>query len=57
MTRVDTANRLQGAGFDITIVLHPLLGGLASLPSAWRLATCGYWPPATAMAASLPVPG
>ncbi len=26
MIRVDTANRLQGAGFDVTIVLHPLSG-------------------------------
>jgi len=26
MIRVDTANRLQGAEFDVTIVLHPLSG-------------------------------
>jgi superfamily I DNA and/or RNA helicase len=26
MIKVDTANRLQGAEFDITIVLHPLSG-------------------------------
>ncbi len=40
MIRADTANRRQGAEFDVTIVLHPLSGrrdATASHPEAGRL--------------------
>ncbi len=39
--RVDTANRLQGREYDLTIVLHPLSPGGATRPrSTWRPGGC-----------------
>lgn len=49
---VDTANRLQGREYDVTVVLHPSPAAPTPLPSTWRRAACAYWPPGTVTRAS-----
>lgn len=49
---VDTANRLQGREYDVTVVLHPSPAAPTPPPSTWRRAACASWPPGTATRAS-----
>lgn len=49
---VDTANRLQGREYDVTVVLHPSPAAPTPPPSTWRRAACACWPPGTATRAS-----
>lgn len=49
---VDTANRLQGREYDVTVVLHPSPAAPTPLPSTWKRAACASSPPATATRAS-----
>lgn len=49
---VDTANRLQGREFDVTVVLHPSPAAPTPPPSTWRRAASASSPPATGTPAS-----
>lgn len=49
---VDTANRLQGREYDVTVVLHPCRAAPTRRPSTSKRAACASWPPATATPAS-----
>lgn len=44
---VDTANRLQGREYDVTVVLHPCRAAPTRRRSTWRRAGCACWRPAT----------
>lgn len=44
---VDTANRLQGREYDLTVVLHPCRAARTRRPSTWRRAGSASWPPGT----------
>ncbi|MFC7642568.1 hypothetical protein ACFQX6_17725 [Streptosporangium lutulentum] len=49
---VDTANRLQGREYDVTIVLHPSRDDGTPPPSTWSRGGCACSPPGTATRAS-----
>lgn len=49
---VDTANRLQGREYDVTVVLHPSPAAPTPRPSTWKQAASASWPPATGTRAS-----
>lgn len=49
---VDTANRLQGREYDVTVVLHPSPAAPTPRPSTWRPAASASWPPGTGTHAS-----